>query len=105
MNTKPDTPSKRANGAVRFRIAFDGSLHFAGDSPDTEITMDVGTIRSVGLKNLTHFESHPSHRILNSVSHYVKFYGGGELKFSYSSKGKLIEHSACHLIRVTRTVN
>lgn len=57
----------------------------------------LATIRSVGIADLTHVQSHHINRIAGSTSHVVHFIGGGLLRFAYSEQGKLIELSGRHV--------
>ena len=53
----------------------------------------VNTIRKVGISNLCEIESHAIRRIANSTSHFVRFVGGGDLRFAFTDKGELLELS------------
>jgi hypothetical protein len=84
-------------GVVKLEIQPDGSMRASSDQP---VKMDLGTIRSVGIRNLVHVESHAITRVAGSVSHYVRFFGGGALRFAYNDRGQLIE-LVCELLSVT----
>ena len=55
-------------------------------------------IKSVGIHNLADVESHNINNIVGSISHYVRFIGGGEVRFVYNASGQLIELSATNVI-------
>jgi hypothetical protein len=57
------------------------------------VSLHIKSIKSVGIENLVDVEVHTISRIYNSVSHYIKFYGGGEVRFSYNTEGELLEFS------------
>jgi len=56
--------------------------------------IDFQRIKSIGVKNILDIESHRINTVLNSRSHLIKFSNGGELIFSYNSKGELIDFKA-----------
>jgi hypothetical protein len=58
------------------------------------IAAELSTIKSVGIADLADVHSHEIVRIFGSVSHHVRFVGGGELRFVYNTRGELLELSA-----------
>ncbi len=52
------------------------------------------SIKSIGVENVLDVESHHVNTFLNSKSHVIKYRNGGELAFSYSAKGDLIDLNA-----------
>jgi hypothetical protein len=72
----------------------DGSLTARAKKP---VSLNIESIKSVGLENLVHVELHTINRVFNSVSHYVRFYGGGEVRFSYNSQGELLEFTCTNV--------
>ena len=50
-------------------------------------------VKAVGIENLMDVEVHGISTVANSRSHYVRFQGGGELRYSYNSAGQLLEFS------------
>jgi hypothetical protein len=75
-------------GQLLLKVAPDGSISASSNQP---ISINLGTIKSVGVENLGDIETHGIHRLYNSVSHYIKFFGGGEVKFSFNSAGKILD--------------
>lgn len=61
---------------------------------DRNVKLELAAIESVGIHNVIEVESHQINRVLGSTSHYVRFHGGGEVRFAYNDQGKLIELSA-----------
>ena len=55
-------------------------------------------IKAVGIHNLADVESHNINHIVGSISHYVRFVGGGEVRFVYNASGQLIELLATKVI-------
>ena len=60
---------------------------------DDGISINLEEIKSVGIKNVIDVEVHQINTIVGSRSHYIRFNGGGEVKFAYNQKGQLIEFS------------
>ena len=58
------------------------------------VMLHIDAIESIGIENLLDVESHTINRMFNSVSHYVRFLGGGEVRLSYNDKGEILEFSA-----------
>ncbi|MBK8760298.1 MAG: hypothetical protein IPM03_07660 [Sulfuritalea sp.] len=53
--------------------------------------ISIGRIKAVSIANLLDVETHNIHNIANSVSHFLRFRGGGELRFSYNQSGQILE--------------
>ena len=60
--------------------------------------INLKKIGAVGIHNLADIEVHNINTIVGSISHYVRFVGGGEIRFVYNASGKLIELSATNVI-------
>jgi len=84
----PKTVKFQSKGKMEFRDNPDGSKTGTSDKP---VHMHFGVIKSVGVENLLDIEAHVINRVFNSVSHLVKFVGGGEVRFSYNDKGEILE--------------
>jgi hypothetical protein len=52
---------------------------------------DLPMLSSVGVHNLAEVTSYEIVRVAGMVSHYVRFYDGGSLRFAYSDRGQLVE--------------
>ena len=63
-----------------------------------ETSIGLKKISSVGIYNLMEVENHAITNIVGSVSHYVRFFGGGEVRFAYNNSGQLIELAATNVI-------
>ncbi len=66
----------------------DVTAHVNGD-----ISADLQAVNAVSIKNIMDVEMHNIQTIFGSTSHYIRFYGGGEIRFVYDHTGKLIEFS------------
>lgn len=58
---------------------------------DAEITLEG--VDAVTVSDLQWVEQHTITRVFNSVSHFIRFVGGGELRFAFSFEGDLLELS------------
>jgi hypothetical protein len=85
---KPKPVQFRSDGKLEFRDNPDGSKTGTSDKP---VHMHIETIKSVGIENLVDIETHTINKLFGSVSHLIKFYGGGEVRFSYNDKGEILE--------------
>jgi hypothetical protein len=72
----------------------DGSMSVRSSE---SMALEFDTIKSIGLENVLDVEVHTINRLFNSVSHYIRFHDGGEIRFSYNEKGQLMEFSATHI--------
>ena len=63
-------------------------------SDEGPVMLHMDSIESIGIENLLDVESHTINRMFNSVSHYIRFLGGGEVRLSYNDKGQIVEFSA-----------
>lgn len=61
---------------------------------DRSVNLDLDKIEAVGIHNVADVVTHQVAEIAGSTSHYIRFHGGGELRFAYSHDGRLIELSA-----------
>ncbi len=52
---------------------------------------ELPLLSSVGVHNLAEVSSYEIVRVAGMVSHYVRFYDGGSLRFAYSDRGQLVE--------------
>ncbi len=68
----------------------------AKPQPEPPVLMRIESVKSVGVENLADVEVHTINRIFGSISHYIKFYGGGEVRFSYNTEGKVLEFSVAN---------
>jgi hypothetical protein len=57
------------------------------------VHIDLEQITSIGIANLCDVVSHTVNDILGSTSHVVRFHDGGNMQFSYSHSGELLEFS------------
>jgi hypothetical protein len=62
----------------------DGVLVF---SSKDSICVDLTSIKSVGIENIVDIDKHEITPLFDSVSHYIKFRGKGEVQFSYNLNG------------------
>lgn len=60
--------------------------------------VNLRSVGAVGIHNLADVEAHNINSIVGSISHYVRFVGGGEVKFVYNASGQLIELSASNVV-------
>lgn len=81
----------REDGTATVRTPAGGVIDIA---KDRNVKLDLETIESVGIHNVIDVETHQITRVAGSTSHFVRFHGGGEVRFAYNDRGKLIELSA-----------
>ncbi|STQ89828.1 hypothetical protein [Iodobacter fluviatilis] len=60
-------------------------------SSKDSISMDLTSVKSVGIENIFDIDKHEITQLYDSVSHYIKFHEKGEVQFSYNLSGKLLE--------------
>ena len=59
---------------------------------DKSLSVELSTIiKSVGIENLTDVDVHKINKLFGSISHYIRFVDGGEVKFSYNAAGDILE--------------
>lgn len=63
----------------------------AGPQREPPALLRLQSVKTVGVENLADVEIHTINRIFGSISHYIRFYGGGEVRFSYNTEGKVLE--------------
>ena len=88
MSDKPKPIKVESTAPVTKKDNPDGSASITSEGP---VALHIDSIRAVGIENLVEVESHTINRVFNSVSHPVKFHGGGEVRFSYNAKGEILE--------------
>lgn len=94
MNDKPKPINVQSSGQVTSRTNPDGSVSLSSEQP---VSLHVESIKSVGIENLVDVETHVINRLFNSVSHYIRFFGGGEVRFSYNAEGELLEFATTNV--------
>lgn len=94
MTLTPKPIKIQSSGQVTSRENPDGSVSLSSKQP---VSLHVESIKSVGIENLVDVEIHAINRLFNSVSHYIKFFGGGEVRFSYNTEGELLEFTTSHV--------
>jgi TnpA family transposase len=60
-------------------------------STEGSMNITVDAIESVDIERITDLEVHNITRAFNSVSHYIRFHGGGEVHLAYTLDGTLLE--------------
>lgn len=94
MSEEPKPIKVQSSGQVTNRANPDGSVSLSGKQP---VSLHIASIKSVGIENLVDVEIHAINTLFNSVSHYIKFFGGGEVRFSYNAEGELLEFTATNV--------
>src|SRR6185503_9195072 len=94
MTDKPKPFKMQGTDKMETARNQDGTLSVRSSEP---MALEFDTIKSVGLENLTDVEVHTINRMFGSTSHFIKFRDGGEVRFSYSDAGQIIEFSANHI--------
>ena len=94
MGDKPKSVKIKSDGKVSVRETPDGPVL---SSSQRNISLEFDTIKSIGIENVADVEVHAINRVFNSVSHYIKFFGGGEVRFSYNAEGRLLEFVATNV--------
>ena len=93
---EPGSPVKlNADGTVSISTAAGDVIEI---DENGKANVNLKKIEAVGIHNLADVESHNINTIVGSISHYVRFVGGGEVRFVYNAGGKLIELSATGVI-------
>ena len=64
------------------------------DDGDRTVQMPLDEIRAVQVEDLAQVLDHRIARIMGSTSHVLRFVGGGELRYVYNSRGRVIELSS-----------
>lgn len=91
MSDTPKPIKLQSDGQVSARRNADGSVSMNVDQP---LSMHIESIKSVGIANIVDVEEHAINQLFGSVSHYVRFFGGGEVRFSYNAAGEILEFTA-----------
>lgn len=93
------------NGNASIKRNEDGTVSISTSSGDVieidengRANINLARIEAVGIHNLADIEAHNITSIVGSISHYVRFIGGGEVMFAYNASGQLIELSATGVI-------
>lgn len=94
MSEEPKPIKVQSEGRLSNRTNPDGSVTLTSKQP---VSLHIDSIQSVGIENLVDVEVHAINRLFNSVSHYIKFFGGGEVRFSYNAEGELLEFTALNV--------
>jgi hypothetical protein len=94
MADKPKSFQIQPEGEITKRVNADGSLSISSKQP---VNLHIESIKSIGVENLIDVEVHNINRVFNSVSHYIKFHGGGEVRFAYDAKGELLEFTGSQI--------
>jgi len=94
MADEPKSFKIQPEGEMTKQVNADGSLSI---SSKHSVALAFGTIKSVGVENLIDIEVHAINKVFNSVSHYIKFHGGGEVRFSYDATGEIMEFTGSHI--------
>lgn len=94
MSDEPKPIKVQSDAPLTKKDNPDGSVSMTSKG---SVSMHIDSIRSVGIENLTDVESHTINRVFNSVSHLIKFFGGGEVRFSYNARGEILEFSASNV--------
>lgn len=68
-----------------------GNLHVHLGGKDSEVTLEC--VGAVTVADLQWVEQHTITRLFDSVSHFIRFVGGGELRFAFNHAGDLLELS------------
>ncbi|HEY8330734.1 MAG TPA: hypothetical protein VIO83_05345 [Pseudomonas sp.] len=68
-----------------------GKLHLYSEG---QINVRLSGIRSVDVHAITDLETHQITRAFGSVSHFLRFANGGEVRFAYNAAGALLEFVA-----------
>lgn len=78
----------RPEGEMQIKNSADGRLTASSDKP---VSIDLGTIEAVGIKNLVDIESHNITRIAGVTSHFIKLFGGGEIVLAFNEQGTILD--------------
>lgn len=88
MSDKPKPFQIKSKDTLKFTITPDGRVNAHSDS---ELQINLDKIQSVGIENIVDIESYAITRIVQSTSHHIKFFGGGEVAMAYSAQGRILD--------------
>jgi hypothetical protein len=91
MAEQPKGTPPKPPGRITIREGADGPERVIDGN---SLSLKFDTIKAIGLANLTDVETHSINRAFGSVSHYIKFIGDGEVRFSYNAQGEIMEFTA-----------
>jgi len=91
MSDKPKPIRIRSDGPAEVRETADGVSISGAKRP---VALHIESIKGIGIQNITDVAEHAVNRVFNSVSHYIRFHGGGEVRIAYDLKGELLEFEA-----------
>lgn len=91
MSDEPKPIKVQSSGEVTRRENKDGSLSLSSKHP---VALHLESIKSIGIENLVDVEVHSINSVFNSVSHYIRFFGGGEVRFSFNADGEVLQFEA-----------
>ena len=94
MSDKPKPIQIRSDGPADVRETAQGVSVSGAKQP---VSLHIESIKAIGIENITDVESHSINRVFHSVSHLIKFHGGGEARIAYDLKGELLEFEAKNL--------
>ena len=94
MTDKPKPFKMQGTEKMQTRKNADGTMSV---SSSESMALEFDTLQSIGVENLVDVEIHTINRLFNSVSHYIKFRDGGEVRFSYNDAGQIMEFTASHV--------
>lgn len=94
MSDEPKPIKVQSSGQVTNRTNPDGSVSLTSKHP---VSLHIESIRSVGIENLIDVETHAINVLFGLVSHYVRFFGGGEVRFSYNAEGEVLEFATTNV--------
>jgi hypothetical protein len=90
VSDKPKPFQIKPEGPLEITISPDGSVS-ANSEGALELNFDK--IKSVGVENIIDVETYSITRVARSTSHFVKFFGGGEVILAYSDQGRILDFS------------
>ncbi|QBC43597.1 hypothetical protein [Iodobacter fluviatilis] len=69
------------------------------------IEVELKSIKSIGIENIIDIEKHEIINLFDSVSHYMRFHGGGEVQLSYNLDGRLLDLEITNVLIVVNEGN
>lgn len=90
MNIKNTTVSDNEDGSMSVTLPSGSKLTMKNDG---SMSVDLSSIKWVGVRHLAEVTAHHITETAGSTSHVVKLICDGEVRFAYNDRGQLIELS------------
>jgi hypothetical protein len=100
-----DTPDSMRLTLPSGSVVADRLNGYRSHFVDGDLEFSLESIATVGVEDLRWVEQHAISRVYNSISHFIRFVGGGEVRFAFSLDGDLLELSCTGAAMIIRDGN